>query len=103
MELQSPPDSLKKVRYLQKQRVLGVGLLETQRLLLPSATIFVINDRAHEDVTRQLLIACKQMSLTHFVLPKFAKGELSKFFKVRNLTSFAIDFEKVPQYRDKLL
>ena len=42
----------KKVRALQKSKVLGVGLQETQKMLKKSAAIFILNDKEHEDVNR---------------------------------------------------
>lgn len=41
------------------------------------------------------------MAITHFVLPKFAKGELQRCFGVKRLTCFGLS--GVERYRDKLI
>jgi len=43
------------------------------------------------------------MGVSHYILPKFSKSELQKMFGVNKLTSFAINFENLDQYREKLL
>lgn len=40
--------------------------------------------------------ACRQSGISHYVLPKFAKVELCKYFNVKRITSFAIDFTEFP-------
>lgn len=93
-----------KVRFLQKKGILAVGLLETQKLLSKNSVIFLINDKEHEEVNRQICIVCKQMSLTHFILPKFAKTELTQAFGVKRLTCFAVEFQGALEvYREKML
>ena len=42
----------KKVRVLQKSKVLGVGLQETQKMLKKSSAVFILNDKDHEEVNR---------------------------------------------------
>ena len=49
------------------------------------------------------MIACKQLDITHFIMPKFSKTELQKMFGVRRLTCFALDFEKMEPFKEKLL
>jgi len=43
------------------------------------------------------MAACRQGGINHYVLPKFAKGELCKHFKVRRITSFAFKLDGLPQ------
>lgn len=92
----------KKVRFLQKKRILAVGLLETQKLLVATSIIFIMNDPEHSEINRQLMIACKQMGISHFVLPKFAKNELQLAFGVKRLTTFGLNFSGMEHCRDKL-
>ena len=61
-----------------------------------------MNDKEHEEINRQLMIACKQMKISHFVLPKFAKNELQQVFGVKRLTTFGLNFSGMEQYREKL-
>lgn len=61
-----------------------------------------MNDKEHEEINTQLMIACKQMNISHFVLPKFAKNELQQVFGVRRLTTFGLNFSGMDQYREKM-
>jgi hypothetical protein len=43
------------------------------------------------------------MDIAHFVLPKFTKTDLQKWFGVRRITCFALDFSTLEQYRERML
>ena len=63
---------------------------------------FLISDPEHDDVTRQLVVACKQVGLMHFILPRFIKKELCEIFGVKRLTCFGFDFEKNGEIKEKM-
>jgi len=70
---------------------LAIGLAEVQKFLpLSDTVIFIINDKEHEDVSRQLVMACRQLSVKHFILPKFSGGEVKALFGVKRLTCFGL-------------
>lgn len=77
-----------------------MGLKETLRLVTnvdhKNVMVFVLHDKEHDGISSQLMGACKQQALSHYVLPKFSKVELCKIFKVKHLTAFAIDFQRLP-------
>ena len=76
--------------------MLRVGLKETLKAVTDNkdCLVFVIHDKDHLDTNAQILAACRQQAISHYVLPKFSKVELCKMFKVKRVTCFAIDFEK---------
>ena len=66
--------------------------------------MFLVHDKETEDITQQLLVACRQMNtfdveegdhvnfLNHFILPKFSQIDLTKAFGVKRVSCFALDF-----------
>ena len=80
-----------------------MGLLETQKVLTPTSLVFLFNDKDHEEVNRQMMVACKQIGVTHFVMPKFSKGEISKAFGVKRITCFGLDIKDDHQIQLKNL
>ena len=62
--------------------------------------VFLIHDNEHKEMTRQVMIACRQAAIDappipHWVLPKFSKTEMTKIFGVKRLTCFTLDFSKM--------
>ena len=64
--------------------------------------VFLMSDPEHDDVTRQLVVACKQVSITHFILPRFIKKELCEMFGVKRLTSFGIDLRNNKEIKQSI-
>jgi len=91
-------------RTLQKLHKLAVGLKESSKAVLAAADsqpkrlmVFLVHDKEHQQESAQLLAACKQAQVNHYVLPKFAKAELCKVFGVKRVTSFALVFDGMPE------
>ena len=122
-------DMVSQTRYLQKCGAIRVGLKDTIRAVstqlhndpksekplntISHLMVFLIHDPEHTEMTRQVMIACRQAAINappipHWVLPKFSKTEMTKIFGVKRLTCFTLDFskmsdcDKVQQARDSI-
>ena len=90
---------------MQKKKILKIGLSETQNLLKnppDKCMVFLINDNDHEHINQQLVIACKQQNLPHFILPRFLKKDLSEMFGVKRITCFGLDLSQSLEIPDQL-